>query len=253
MQHWELIIFFLIISSFHSSVGFGGGSSFLAILSFYALPFQEVKFVALLCNLLVVTGGTLNNIANNQIDWKKIAPLVIVSAPAAFLGARVPLHEELFRIILGATLLIAAGGLWFRARKHSSRYDFESIKPNAVRDAALGGSIGFLAGMVGLGGGIFLSPILNIMKWDTPKKVAATSGFFILINSVSGIAGQLTGPRANINYVFTGILLGTVIVGGQIGSYVGINKLSHTAIKRVTAMLVLLAGLELLQQNLSWF
>src|ERR1035437_4627077 len=116
MQHWEIIFFFLVISFVYASVGFGGGSSYLAALTFYAFPFQEMKLTALICNIIVVTGGTLIFIRHKQVDWKKVIPLVVVSVPMAFFGARLKLSEDTFFIILGCCLIVAAVLLWIKTR-----------------------------------------------------------------------------------------------------------------------------------------
>jgi uncharacterized membrane protein YfcA len=191
MQHWEIIFFFLLISFVYASVGFGGGSSYLAVLTFYAFPFQEMKLTALICNIIVVTGGTAIFIRHKQVDWKKVIPLVIISVPMAFLGARLKLSEDTFFIILGCSLLVASILLWIKTRQLQEA-GFAPSENNYVKDASIGGGIGLLSGMVGIGGGIFLSPILNLMKWDTPKKIAATASF--LSSSIPFQASQASYP-----------------------------------------------------------
>ena len=250
MQHWELLFFFFVIAGVYASVGFGGGSSYLAVLALYALPVPEMRLTALICNIIVVTGGTIIYIRNKQVAWKKIIPLVLVSVPMAFLGARMKLSIDTFFIILGCSLLVAAILLWIKTKKNVEVL-FE--KTNYLRDGALGGAIGFLSGMVGIGGGIFLSPLLNLMKWDEPKKIAATASLFILVNSVSGIAGQLSALPANINYTHIGLLCAAVFIGGQIGSRMGAMKFDQAIVRRVTAVLVFAAGTEVLVKHLPWF
>jgi len=252
MQHWEVIFFFLVISFVYASVGFGGGSSYLAVLTFYAFPFQEMKLTALICNIIVVTGGTAIFIRHKQVDWKKVIPLVVVSVPMAFAGARLKLSEDTFFIILGCCLIVAAILLWIKT-KRAPEEEPEFHQNHYLKDGSIGGAIGFLSGMVGIGGGIFLSPILNLMKWDTPKKIAATASFFILVNSVSGIAGQLSGIPKGISYAHIGLLVAAVFIGGQAGARMGIKKFNPLAIRRVTALVVLIAGVEVLHKHLHWF
>ena len=249
MQHWEVVFFFLVIAFVYASVGFGGGSSYLAVLTFYAFPFQEMKLTALVCNIILVTGGTIIFIKHKQVEWKKVIPLVVVSVPMAFMGARLKLSEDVFFIILGCSLIIAAILLWIK-KKMLQVEENGFFKNNYVKDAATGGLIGFLSGMVGIGGGIFLSPILNLMKWDTPKKIAATASFFILVNSVSGIAGQLSVMSKGINYGHIGLFAGAVLIGGQLGARMGIKKFNPLAIRRVTALVVFIAGIEVLHKHL---
>ena len=252
MQHWEILFFFLAIAFVYASVGFGGGSSYLAILTLYAFPFQEMRLTALACNIIVVTGGSIIFIRNKQVDWKKVIPLVVVSVPMAFVGAIIKLSQDTFFIILGCSLIVAAILLWLKIRQVRED-EIITHKSNYLRDALLGGAIGFLSGMVGIGGGIFLSPVLNLMKWDTPKKIAATASLFILVNSVSGITGQLSALSDYVNFTRIGLLCAAVFIGGQIGSRMGAVKFNQLVIRRVTAVVVFVAGAEVLIKHLQLF
>ncbi len=254
MQHWEVLIFFLGIAFVYASVGFGGGSSYLAILTLYSFLFQdfhEMKLIALICNIIVVTGGTIIFIRNKQVDWKKVLPLVLISVPLAFLGAIIKLDKDTFFVVLGCSLVVAAVLLWIKTRREGAELSTE-YKGHFLKEAILGGAIGFLSGMVGIGGGIFLAPILNLMKWDTPKKIAATASLFILVNSISGIAGQLSAePIDYINYVRVGFLCLAVLIGGMAGSLLGSVKFNQVIIRRLTAVLVFAAGIEVLVKHLN--
>ncbi len=251
MPHPEIILFFLIIAFVYASVGFGGGSSYLAVLALYALPVPEMKLTGLVCNVIVVTGGTYIFIRSKQVRWQKIIPLALVSIPMAFLGAKIKLQVDTFFIILGISLLAAAILLWVQTRAGITLS--QAQRPNVVRDGAIGGGIGFLSGMVGIGGGIFLSPLLNLMKWDEPKPIAATASIFILVNSVAGIAGQLSVPHPGINYTRMLLLCAAVLLGGQLGSRMGALKFNPMVIRRLTAALVFFAGVEVLVKHLPWF
>ena len=238
MPHPEILFFFFAISFIYASVGFGGGSSYLAILALYALPFKEMRLIALICNIIVVTGGTIIFIKNKQVNWKKILPLALVSVPMAFLGATIKLSQDTFFIILGCSLIVAAILLWIRTRKIISE-DLNTAQPNTyLKDGLLGGSIGLLSGMVGIGGGIFLSPLLNLIKWDTPKKIAATASIFILVNSIAGIAGQLTNLQGDFNIIRILLLCIAVFLGGQLGSRMGAIRFNPVVIRRMIAILV---------------
>lgn len=250
MQHWELVFFFALIAFVYASVGFGGGSSYLSILALYALPFKEIRLIALLCNIIVVTGGAIIFIRNKQVDWKKILPVAIASVPMAFLGAKMKISQDTFFILLGVSLLAAAILLWIKTKASDTTEAGLHTKTGYLQDALLGGAIGFLSGMVGIGGGIFLSPLLNLLKWDTPKKIAATATVFILVNSISGIAGQLTQLPAGINYQRIAILCMAVLVGGQLGSRMGAIRFNPLLIRRLTAALVFFAGMEVLIKHL---
>lgn len=252
MQHWEILLFFLAIAFVYASVGFGGGSSYLAILTLYAFPFQEMKLIALTCNIIVVTGGTIIYVRNGQVNWRKVLPLIVVSVPMAFLGATMRLDQDTFFIVLGCSLVMAAILLWLKNRRINDEEAITS-KPNYLRETVLGGAIGFLSGMVGIGGGIFLAPILNLMKWDTPKKIAATASLFILVNSISGIAGQLLHLSEYVNFARVGVFCAAVLIGGQIGSRIGTLRFNQLVIRRLTAALVFVAGVEVLIKHLHLF
>jgi uncharacterized membrane protein YfcA len=250
MEHYEIIIFFLIIAFIYASVGFGGGSSYLAILAVYALPFKEIRLIALLCNIIVVAGGTIIFIRNKQTDWRKIIPVAVLSVPLAFLGAKMKISQDTFFIILGCSLLVAAILLWIKTKPGDIHTIRLPGKNHYLQDGLLGGTIGFLSGLVGIGGGIFLSPLLNLMKWDTAKKVAATASVFILVNSISGIAGQLSSLPADINYTRIILLCVAVFIGGQTGSRMGAIKFNPLLIRRLTALLVFFAGAEVLSKHI---
>ncbi len=248
MAHPEIIFYFLVIAFIYSSVGFGGGSSYLAILAMYSLPYKELRLIALICNIIVVAGGTIVFILHNEVKWKKILPIAIVSVPMAFFGASLKLKQDVFFIILGCSLLIAAVMLWLKTRRSDTVVPAEK---NYVRDGLLGGVIGFLSGLVGIGGGIFLSPILNLLRWDNSRKIAATASVFILVNSLSGIAGQLTQVQEKINYNSILFLAIAVFVGGQFGSRMAAVKFNHLIVRRLTALLVFVAGIEILYKHLT--
>lgn len=246
MPHWEIIFLFFTIAFIYASVGFGGGSSYLAVLALYSFPYKEMRLIALICNIIVVTGGTIVYIQNKQVNWEKIIPIALVSVPMAYVGARVKISQDTFFILLGISLLIAGILLWIKTKSVNAVIS----KTNYVKDGIWGGAIGFLSGMVGIGGGIFLSPVLNLMNWDTAKKIAATASVFILVNSISGIAGQLSQMPANINYTTIVLLCAAVLLGGQLGSRMSAGRFNLMVIKRITAVLVFFAGLEVLNKHL---
>jgi uncharacterized protein len=249
MPHPELILFFLAIAFIYASVGFGGGSSYLAILALYSIPFQEMKLTALVCNIIVVTGGTLIYLRRRELPIRKTLPLALASVPLAFAGASMRISQATFFLVLGCCLISAGILLWIKPLQ-ATEMSATNQKSNIIREVLLGASIGFLSGMVGIGGGIFLAPVLNLMKWDTPKKIAATASFFILVNSISGIAGQLSSLTTEINFFNIAILAAAVFIGGQLGSRMGANKFSQLIVRRMTATLVFVAGVEVLIKHL---
>jgi uncharacterized membrane protein YfcA len=251
MPHPELLFFFFAIALIYASVGFGGGSSYLAVLALYALPFKEIRLIALACNVIVVTSGTLIFIRHQQVNWRKILPLTLTSVPLAFLGASLKISQETFFIVLGISLVTAAVLLWLQTKLVLA--EPETSKPAFLQDMFLGGGIGFLSGFVGIGGGIFLAPLLNLLHWDSPKKIAATASVFILVNSVSGLAGQFFHLPENVDFSRIGLLCVAVLIGGQIGSRLGALKFNPLLVRRLTAVLVFAAGLEVLLKHMPWF
>jgi uncharacterized membrane protein YfcA len=245
MQHWELLIFFFVIAFIYSSVGFGGGSSYLAVLAVYQLPVYEMKLTALVCNIIVVTAGTILFIRHHQVDWKKILPLILLSVPLAFAGAWLKISTDAFFVLLGVSLIAASLLLVVKTTATD-----QPAPDSPVRSGLIGGAIGFLSGMVSIGGGIFLSPILHLLRWDVPKKIAATASVFILVNSISSLVAHLSRPMpADVQYSRILLLCIAVFAGGQAGSRIGITRLNPIAIRRVTALLVFAAGVEVLLKH----
>jgi uncharacterized protein len=255
MQHYELLFFFFTIAAIYASVGFGGGSSYIAVLALYGLGVKEVKLTALICNIIVVTGGLLLFVRHQQLDWRKSIPWVLASVPMTFLGATMKISEHIYFILLGFSLICAGILLWLD-NKNATLQQEAIVQPSQnqsfLNPTSLlgGGMIGLLSGMVGLGGGVFLSPTLHLLHWDTAKKIAATASFFIFANSIAGIVGQLSSRPENLNYTQMGWLSVAVLLGGQLGSHWSIYKLNLLIIKRLTAILVFFAGGEILWKHL---
>ena len=232
---------FGIIALIYASVGFGGGSGYIAILSFFNYEPSSLRFIALCCNLIVVSGGTYHFIKHKIIDWKRLLPFVVLSVPAAFIGGAIQLDVKPFYLLLGVTLLLA-GILVFI--KPISR-DEATQKP-VWFDGLIGAIIGLVSGLVGIGGGIFLSPLLHLNKWGSPKLIAATASFFILVNSIAGLAGQLQIQSHTNSLSGLWSLLIAVFIGGQIGSRITVNKLTQSSVRKLTGLLVIFASIRML-------
>jgi uncharacterized protein len=242
--NWHIILLFFIVAVLYSSVGFGGGSSYLAILALTGIIFTQIRATALLCNIVVVSGNVFLFYRHKKLDWKKITPLILFSIPLAYLGGYLKISQQFFFILLGFTLLFAAITMWISKRFVS--IDEKTDKPKLIRNASYGGIIGFISGMVGIGGGIFLAPLLHLTNWDTPKKIAATASFFILVNSIAGLLGQYSNPDFFIDWNLTSILLVTVFIGGQIGSRISINSFTPIQLKKATAILIAFVSIRIL-------
>ncbi|MEP3209390.1 MAG: sulfite exporter TauE/SafE family protein [Maribacter sp.] len=243
-----LMLGFLVIATLYSSVGFGGGSSYLAVLALVFTSFFAIRSIALVCNLVVVFGSSYLYWRKGHLDFAKFLPFILTSIPLAFIGARFRLSEKTFFVILGAALIISALALIYQTLRLQKS---DAVNPNypAYVTYLLGAGIGLLSGLVGIGGGIFLAPILNHMKWDKSIKIAALASFFILVNSVSGIGGLLTNGTFELPWVEAVGLIVAVFIGGQIGIRLSLSTLTGSGIKVVTAILVLIVGIRVLLVN----
>ena len=247
-QFWHVILLFFIVAILYAAVGFGGGSSYLAILALTGIVFTQIRATALLCNIVVVSGNVFLFYHQKKLNWKKILPLILFSIPLAYLGGYLKITQQFFFILLGFTLLFAAITMWISKRIVSSDEKNTNSKP--LRNTIFGGVTGFISGMVGIGGGIFLAPLLHLTNWDTPKKIAATASFFILVNSIAGLLGQYSNPDFNIDWNLTSILLVTVFIGGQIGSRISNQYLTPIQLKKATAILIAFVSIRMLWKYL---
>lgn len=245
MEIYLLIITFFFIALIYSSVGFGGGSSYLAILATVtALVQDELRPIALVCNIVVVTAGTIIFYREGHIRLRKSLPFLVASIPAAFFGGYWRISDRAFFILLGASLVVAAVFLWIQPGKPGER-KFD----NVVFNAGLGGGIGLLSGLVGIGGGIFLAPVLHMIRWADARTISGLASMYILVNSISGLVGQFS-RNAEIDFGYVVPLAVAVFAGGQVGSRLGARRFNHMYIKRITALLIFVAGVNILRQQL---
>ncbi len=229
---------FFLTALLYSSVGFGGGSTYLALLLLFQFPYTAIPKVALFCNLIVVTGGLYHYIKGRYLSLGRVLPFVVASIPCAYLGGRLPIGKELFMILAAVSLAVAGLRLLFMGKTVES---VAPAGPFTVWSVGLvtGGLFGFVGGLVGIGGGIFLAPLLYLLGWGTPRQIAAMASFFIFTNSLSGLVGQF--HKMNFSYDLSLIVpLGVaVLLGGQVGSRLSIGRLSGPVLRRVTALLIL--------------
>lgn len=233
-----------MIATLYASVGFGGGSSYLAVLALTGIAFTQIRSTALLCNIMVVSGNVFFFFKQSQYQLKKVLPLVLFSVPLAFVGGYLKISESFFFVLLGATLFFAAISMW---RSNKIAVTSTTDKQLSVsKNASLGGIIGFISGMVGIGGGIFLAPLLHLTHWDRPKKIAATASLFILVNSISGLAGQYVNPAFSIDWNLTSVLLAAVFIGGLLGNRLRDRFFKPIQLKKATALLIAFVSLRIL-------
>ena len=210
---WVVFAFF-VIATLYASVGFGGGSSYLALLTLVFTAFYTIRSTALVCNVVVVAGSSYWFIRKGHLLMKNAWPFVVSSVPLAFLGATLRFTQATFFIILGLALITSAVALVVQTYSSGMREKKLLSYPGYVR-YLLGGGIGLLSGLVGIGGGIFLSPLLNHMRYDTSLKIAALASFFILVNSLAGIGGLVISGTFEIPWAEALWLIGAVLLGGQ--------------------------------------
>ena len=239
-----LTIFFFITAIFYSSIGFGGGSTYLALMLIWDVPFYIFPIIALICNIIVVSGNSINFLRTKNINLSLLAPYLIGSVPFAFFGASISIDKNLFEILLFLILLIA--GVFLLLESKSFNKDQIIIKkiPTAL-SISIGSIIGFISGLVGIGGGIFLSPILFLLKAGYPKHITSTASLFILINSIFGVAGQLTKDIVFIEFLNYWPLFVAVLIGGQIGSFLNIKFLSNKVLAVMTSFLVIFVAIRM--------
>ncbi|HBK90431.1 MAG TPA: sulfoacetate transporter [Parvularcula sp.] len=243
-----LVFAFLLVALVYASVGFGGGSTYNALLVLSDVDYRILPAIALACNIVVVAGGVVHFGSRRLIPWRRIAPWIIASAPAAFIGGMLHIPERAFLAILGSALVIAGAQLILRRAPSTPP---PPHRPGRASTFAGGASLGLLAGVTGVGGGIILAPLLHWLRWGPPRQIAGAASLFILVNSLSGLAGQAT-KLAETNMAALAAsywpLLAGVLVGGQIGSRLGAAGMPDAWLRRITGVVVLYAAARLLLQ-----
>lgn len=245
---FTLVLSFFIIALLYATVGFGGGSSYIAILAASGVSYLMIPKISLMCNLLVVTGGCYHFIKNGHFNKKLILPFVLSSVPMAFIGGSYPLSEKTFYILLTGILILCGVRILFIPDRKN-----EDIKqPSFAVSAVVGAVLGLLSGMVGIGGGIFLSPILINMKWARSKDAAAVASMFILLNSLAGLAGQFMKNTSMPEVSLLVPLFLAVFIGGQIGSRIATHaKVSYNMIQKGSGVMTLFISIKLLIKAVS--
>lgn len=244
-----LALAFLLVAFLYASVGFGGGSTYTALLIESGLDWELVPPVSLMCNIVVVAGGVYHFARAGHVDMRFAAPLIISSVPAAFVGGYLKLSEAAFLLVLGCALLVA-GALLALDRSFRKEGAAAARKTTGSR-LALGAVLGGLAGVTGIGGGVYLAPVLHLFRLAPARTVAATCSLFILVNSLSGLAGQVSklGPAAEplLRGSYLALPL-AVLLGGQLGSRAAARWLPVSPIRRLTGAVIVLVALRLLWQ-----
>jgi len=244
----ELCLLFFTVALLYASAGFGGGSSYLALMTLWGIDFQLMKSTALLCNVVVVAGGVYHFYRAGQLPLKRALQLSIISVPFAFIGSYLPLKQHTFFLLLGIALTVAALLMCYKLFIEKE-YTPDNNAQVTYKYGIIGAAIGLLSGMTGIGGGIYLSPVLRLGRFDTAKKIAGICSLFILVNSISGLSGQAAKGVIVFDLRFAGPLLLSVIVGGQIGARLSAAVLKPRVVEGATAILILYAGVRMLIQG----
>ena len=239
-----LPILFLITAILYSSVGFGGGSTYLALLLIWDVPYYIFPVIALLCNIIVVTGNSINYIKTGNHNLKLLVPFLIGSVPFSFLGGTLIINKEIFEILLFFVLSIAGMLLLIENKSYEDK-NLIIKKLNFFISISIGSVLGLISGIVGIGGGIFLSPILFLLKADKPRNIITTASLFILINSISGILGQLTKETVLNETISYWPLFLTVLIGGLLGNFLNLKIFSNRLLAFTTSLLVIFVAIRM--------
>jgi uncharacterized membrane protein YfcA len=232
---------FSAVAALYGSVGHGGASGYLAMMALVGLSPAVMRPTALVLNLVVSATSAVRFARAGHFSWRLLWPFIAGSIPLAFLGGRLAVSAPVYRGLVGVALLAAA----VRLAIDSRRIDDGDVRPCPVVPAiAAGSGLGLLSGVTGVGGGIYLSPLLLFMRWATTQQTAGISGAFIFVNSLAGLLGNLSSVRAIPSSL--PLWVGAVLVGGFIGSGLGARRFSRTVFRRVLAAVLILAAWKLL-------
>ena len=239
-----LSILFFVTAILYSSVGFGGGSTYLALLLIWGIPYYIFPVIALLCNIIVVSGNSYNYVRAGNYNYKLLTPFLIGSIPFAFFGGTLKIDKEIFEILL--FIVLSSAGILLLINNKS--YDAKSlivIKLYFFISLLIGSFLGLISGIVGIGGCLFLSHFLFLLKAEKPKVIVTTASIFILINSISGVLGQFTKENViNDLFLYWPLFL-SVLMGGYIGNYINLKFLSNRALTIITSLLVIFVSIRI--------
>ena len=238
-----LSILFFVTAILYSSVGFGGGSTYLALLLIWGVPYTIFPIIALSCNIVVVSGNCFNYIRAGNLNLKLLIPYLIGSIPLSFIGGSLNIEKQIFEILLFFVLLIAGCLLLINFNSYDDKEKSYKNIPYFI-SITIGAILGFVSGIVGIGGGIFLSPILYLLKVARPKHIVTIASLFILINSIFGIVGQLTKEIYFEEIYPYFYLLIAVLIGGQIGNYLNLKIFPTRILALITSILVIFVAIR---------
>ncbi len=225
----------------YSSVGHGGASGYLAVMALMSVVPEQMRPAALALNVLVSSIALYKFYKVKAFSWALLLPIIAASIPAAFVGGLIHLPSHIYKPIIGVVLIVAAWQIFNRARVVQKTVTQQPAKPLLF---GMGAGLGLLSGLTGVGGGIFLSPILILMNWAETKMISGVAAAFILVNSIAGLAGVLTH---SVSFP-PGLLLWGVaaVLGALIGAEYGSRRLANPTIRQLLALVLLVAGIKML-------
>lgn len=234
---------FAAVALLYASAGFAGGSAYLAIMSLTGLSYHAIPQISLLCNIVVSIGGVWHFHRGGFLDVRRVLPFFVLSIPMAYVGGNLEISRSLFSVLLSISLILAGARMLLPSKDENSRRKL-SARNEWLIGLPLGGLLGLISGIVGIGGGVFLAPVLLLTGWTTTKQTAATASLFILVNSAAGLAGHL------VKEVHLGLmvlpLVAAALIGGQVGSRLGSYHLSSRGVRTLLAAIILVVGIRLL-------
>jgi uncharacterized protein len=237
---WWLVLGVAVVAFLYSSVGHAGASGYIAVMGLASLSPTLIKPTALVLNVLVASIGTWQFMRAGHFRWRLFWPFALLSIPFAFLGGAIDLPTVWFKRAIGVVLLLSALNFLWRPGD-----DTPGREPSLPVALGAGGVLGLFAGLTGTGGGIFLTPLMLLCRWARMRTVAATSVLFILVNSLAGLAGNASAAKSIPALAWP--LAGAALVGGALGSWLGSRRLPPVAIKRLLAIVLVIAGVHLLR------
>jgi uncharacterized membrane protein YfcA len=237
-----------VVAFLYSAVGHGGATGYIAVLSLFGVEHEAIASTTLVINCVVAGLALLAYIRAGQYSHQTVLPYLVLSVPCAFIGALLPVDKHVFTLIL--CVLLPLAGLRFLLWPDLKGKDDAVVKPPSLSvAAAIGAVLGLISGIVGIGGGVFLSPIMITFRFATTKETAAASALFILANSLSGIAGRLYNGRLDVSGPNLWPFLAAAIAGALLGSHLGSRHFSSTLLKRILGLVLIIAALKLFQSG----
>lgn len=245
MELWAVVVVGLLIgvsAVLYSSVGHGGGSGYLAVMALFSLSAEVMRPTALVLNIAVASIGLVAFYRRGAFSWRVLWPFAVTAVPMAFVGGLLHVPGVVYKPLLGAVLIYSAGYLFWPKAEPA---DDPGLRPPVAPALLIGAFIGLLSGITGIGGGIFLSPLLLFRRWADTRTTAGVSAGFILLNSVSGLAGQLQLLEA-LPLDAIAVWVPLAVVGGFLGSRYGSRHLRNRTIQRLLGVVLLVAAAKML-------